>query len=175
MSEMTTSIVLYGNIDEFDTDKWSDFYNIAKYLSKTLSVQANYIGIEGEEFKSSKLLTIKRTEKRLLKSLTNGNSLLSMALYSLPDGFTQAAFDYNFYLGRDKNEDSHNQSKILLTIPTEVYSEINTPSIICTLKEFIQFKEGEIFELSRYETPLFYASRVNEIEDYETLKILSTF
>ncbi|MFC4323230.1 hypothetical protein [Litchfieldia salsa] len=175
MSEMTTSIVLYGEIDEFDTDKWIDFYNISKDLSKKLSFEPNYIGLDGEEFKSGKVLTVKRTEKRLLKSLANRKSLLSMSLYSLPEDFTQAAFDYNLYLGRDKNEDSHNQSKIILTIPTEVYRELNTPNIIATLKEFIQFKEGEIFELSRYETPLLYASRLNEIEYFETLKILSTF
>lgn len=175
MSEMTTSIVLYGEIDEFDTDTWIDFYNISKELSRNLSFESNYIGLDGTEFKSGKVLTIKRTEKRLLKSLIEGNGLLSMALFSLPEGFTQAAFDYNFYLGRDKNEENRNQSKILLTIPTEEYRRINNASIIATLKGFIQLKEGEIFELSRYETPFLYASKLNETKDYETLKILSTF
>lgn len=174
MSEMTTSIVLYGEIDELDTDKWIDFYKLSKNLSKNLSLESNYIGLDGTEFKSGKVLTIKRTEKRLLKSLIEGKGLISMALYSLPEGFTQAAFDYNFYLGRDKNEEKHNQSKIILTIPTEEYRKLNTDKIITTFRELIHFKEGEIFELSRYETPLLYASKLNETKDYETLKILST-
>lgn len=104
MSEMTTSIVLYGEIDKCDTNRWIDFYNYSKKIAYELSFEPNYIGLIGEGFKSGKLLTTKRTEKRLLKSLANGSSLSSMALYSLPDEYKQAAFDYNFYLGRDVNE-----------------------------------------------------------------------
>ncbi|WP_139015498.1 hypothetical protein [Metabacillus indicus] len=175
MSEMTTSIALYGEIDEFDTNKWIEFYRISKELSRNFSFESNYIGLNGEEFKSGKVLTIKRTEKRLLKSLTEGHDLFSMALISLPENFTQAAFDYNFYLGREKNEENDKQSKIILTISSQEFKRINIASIIPALKEFIEFKEGEIFELSRYEVPLFYASKINEMKDYESLKIVSIF
>ncbi|WP_163538047.1 hypothetical protein [Gracilibacillus sp. YIM 98692] len=150
MTEMTTSIVLYGEMDKMDTNKWLKFYKYSKKLSSELSFEPNYIGLIGEDFKSGKVLTIKRTEKRLLKSLSNGSCLTSMELYSLPDDFKQAAFDYNFYLARIVNEINHKPSKIILTVPTEMYEIINTDSVISNLKEFIQFKEGEIFELSTF-------------------------
>jgi hypothetical protein len=175
MSEMTTSIVLYGEIDKYDTKRWIDFYNYSKEIANELSPGLNYIGLIGEEFKSGKVLTTKRIEKRLLKSLSNGNSLSSMALYSLPNDFKQAAFDYNFYLGRDVNEYNTNTSKIVLTLPTDTYMNINNQAIISSLKEFIQFKEGEVFELSRFETPMIYAMRVTDIGSFKTLNVLSTF
>lgn len=172
---MTTSIVLYGEIDKLDTNKWLKFYNYSKKLCTEMSFEPNYIGLIGEEFKTGKVLTIRRTEKRLLKSITNGNSLTSMSLYSLPDEFTQAAFDYNFYISRNLNEHNQKPSKIILTLPTEIYEKINTDCVISNLKDFIQFKEGEIFDLSRFETPMIYASKVNDINSFESLKIISIF
>jgi hypothetical protein len=95
--------------------------------------------------------------------------LSSLAVYSLPNDFTQAAFDYNFYLGRNGN--GGNQY-IILTFPRELYGTIETASIISELKGFIQFENGQVFEMSRYECPMFYAAKVNPPSTYQSLKII---
>lgn len=69
MSEMTTSIILYGEFDKYDTNSWLTFYDYTKRLTKSLSFEPNYVGIIGEEFKSCNVLTVKRIEKRLMNSL----------------------------------------------------------------------------------------------------------
>lgn len=174
MSEMTISIVLYGNFNIHDTKSWLNFYDYGLDLFEQYSFNPNYIGIIGNDFTSGKVLSLKRTEKRLMKSLGDSSCISSMAFYSLPKGFTQAAFDYLFYLGRTWEEENPSTSHIILTFPENLYNSLNISNLCLSLKEYIDFKEGQIFKMSRYECPMFYASKVNEPKDYSTFKVLFT-
>jgi hypothetical protein len=50
---------------------------------------------------------------------------------------------------------------IILTFPSELEGTIETASIISELKGSIHFEYGQVFEMYRYECPMFYAAKIN--------------
>lgn len=102
----------------------------------------------------------------------NGEKINSLAIYSLPDNFEIAAFDYDIYINRQNRVDP---SHILLTFSEEIFKGINIDEVLNQLKNYINFKYGEIFNLSSLESPQIYASKANDDTDFGTLEVLRSF
>lgn len=163
-----TSIVLYGEI-ELDPIKWMEWYEYAKNLTVKVGYCPNYVGISGQSFKSDSILTISKTEKKFKKTVEAGGKFDSLDVYSLPPDFKQAAFDYETYMARYCSYEPH---FALVTLLQGDFLKIDVDSVIEELKEFIKFREGQIFEMTAPESPFFYASKVNPASYYKSLKIL---
>jgi hypothetical protein len=166
-----TSIVLYGSIMTQELKIW-DWYQYILKLNEELGYPSTHIGIIGDSFKSGKLTTIKRTEAKLKKACTNGDKIDTVSIYALPQEFTQAAFDFNTYMCIGKNL---NNQFIIVTVTSVDFRKINKIDLIKDLGEFIRCREGEVFELSVLESPLIYASNVNQESDFRSLKIIEKF
>jgi len=46
--------------------------------------------------------------------------------------------------------------------------------IVDNLKNFLDFKSGEIYQLSYKETPYFYTAKLNQPDSFKTLNIIRT-
>lgn len=163
----TISIVLYGNTSSKTSD-WLKWYEYAINQINGLGFEPNYIGITGKSFNSGKIAPLNQVDKKLRKSFEDGEIIVSIAVYSLPDDFKQAAFDYNVYLSRTTQG---KYPHIVLTISGNAHSKFDTNNIIKMLKEHIEFTSGQMFEMSNYESPQFYAAKVNPPDLYKTLKV----
>lgn len=166
-----TSITLYGEV-QLDAAKWLEWFDYTKRLNDEIGYNPNYVGISGKSFKSGSILTIAKAEKRFKKAVEAGEYFDSLDVYSLPEEFKQAAFDYQTYMVRYCSYEPHH---VTITLNQEDYSKIDEDKVIEDLKKFIKFSEGQIFEMSSTESPFFYASKVNPASYYKTLKILRKF
>lgn len=167
----TISIAIYGDIEE-NTNSWIKWFEGSIKILSMLEIVPNYIGVIGESFKSGKILKLDRIEVRLRKSLAEGKNISALALYSLPKEFTQAAFDYDAYISRD-TIGKHNH--IILTLNEKNCKKLDVDKVIEELKNHINFKNGEIFEMYNTESPQFYAARAKSANACKTLDILNTF
>ncbi|SFE97277.1 hypothetical protein SAMN04487969_110105 [Paenibacillus algorifonticola] len=167
-SKLKTTIALYGEINVKGDELWG-WYQTALKMNEDFGFPSTHLGVIGEVFKSGKLTTLKRTEQKLKKSLSEGDELEIISVYSLPKEFTQAAFDYNTFICINKSQDNQ---FVAISIPSENYLSINVNEIIRTLGVFIKCDNVEIFELSALESPFIYASRVNPASDFKSLKII---
>lgn len=172
IERLTTSIVLYGKINSLDSNKWLEFYNYVSHFIKSINLAANYMAVSSESVKSSKISSIKRVEKNLFKAIDNKEEISSLSLYSLPDDFQTAAFDYNAYISRTNRL---KYSHIIVTFPIKIYEKIDYKELIIGLKKFIDFRDGEIFNLSNLESPQIYASKANAQSTFKTLDVIANF
>ncbi|NLP45410.1 hypothetical protein [Acetivibrio saccincola] len=163
-----TSIVLYGEIKN-DSVIWKKWYEYAKSFIEKVGYCPNYVGISGQSFKSKHILSISRIEKKFIKTVENGETFDSLEVYSLPPNFNQAAFDYEIHMARICSYEPH---FILATLLQKDFLKIDVDNVINELKEFINFKNGQIFEMTNPESPFFYAAKVNPVSYYKSLKIL---
>ncbi|MEW4370824.1 hypothetical protein [Paenibacillus kandeliae] len=166
---LTTSIVLYGDINNKDSSKWREFYYSSRELMQMIEVKANYVGISGESFKSKKVLDIQRVQKKIIKALDNSSEIDSFALYSLPEGFTTAVFDYDCYICRTS---STMPSHILITFSNELFKNVDLEKIVSKFKGYINFQSGQVFQLSNLESPQIYALQTNSLNTFKSLKII---
>jgi hypothetical protein len=166
---LTTSIVLYGGIDTVDSSVWLGFYHYAVGLIEGLNLNPNYLGITGKSFKSGKITTLNRTQKKLIKSLDEGEGIESLEIYSLPDDFTTAAFDYEVYICRTSQLDPPH---LITTFSNHLFDLLDHGAVISKLKEFINFESGQVFELKSLESPQIYASRANSPAAFKSLTII---
>ncbi|HEY9060506.1 MAG TPA: hypothetical protein VIO64_08410 [Pseudobacteroides sp.] len=167
----TTSIVVYGDIEK-NNSKWVTWFESSIELYRTLDIKANYIGIIGKSFSSGKILQLSRTESRLRKSLDTGEDISSISLYSLPEKFSQAAFDYDAYISRDAIG-KHNH--IILTLNEKFLTRADINMIIEELRKHINFVNGEVFEMYNTESPQFYAAKIKSASSCKTLNVLKKF
>lgn len=166
-----TSVVLYGSIDVREHDVWG-WYQYSLKLNEELGYPSTHLGIIGDNFKTGKLTSLKRTELKLKKALESQEKIENVSVYALPQDFTQAAFDYTTC--SMINADVDNQF-VIVSIPKDDFAKIDKSKLIRDLGEFITCREGEVFELSVYESPFIYATKVNEVSDYESLKVIERF
>ncbi|WP_088104234.1 hypothetical protein [Halalkalibacter urbisdiaboli] len=169
---VTTSVVLYGEIDSFDSKKWLEFYNYIVRFATSINLAPNYMGVSGVSIKSSKISSLKRIEKKLYTSLANNEEISSVSIYNLPADFEIAAFDYNLYISRT-NRLKH--SHIIVTLSSEIFEKVEYMGLKEDLKNFIDFKEGKIFRLSNLESPSIYASKANDPSRFKTLEVIYEF
>lgn len=161
---LVTSIVLYGSIEGQENNIW-DWYQYSLKLNEGLGYPSTHLGIIGDRFKSGKLSTKKRTEAKFKKALETGESIETVSIYSLPEGFTQAAFDFNTFICMQRKNPF-----IIVSIPSADFRKFDERATIRELGNFITCREVEVFELSKLESPLIYASRVNQESDFKSLK-----
>lgn len=160
-----TSIVLYGSIEAREKDIW-DWYQYSLRLNEELGYASTHLGIIGDSFKSGKLTTMKRTEAKLKKALENRERIETVSIYSLPDGFTQAAFEFNTFISMNRRLNQF----IIVSVPSVDFGKLDKRELIRDLGNFITCREVEVFELSILESPLIYASKVNQESDFTSLK-----
>lgn len=161
------SLVLYGDIDTSSNSLLNLITFLQDYCNET-GFPVTHYGLIGDSFTSGKILSKKRTERRLKTSIGKKEKIECVSLFSLPLDFSQAAFDYEMYIHIELEP---KKQFILFTFPqdlTIVYHE----NIIKDLSDFINVEIGEIFEMSVYESPHFYASKINKDSNYESLKII---
>ncbi|MBU7315284.1 hypothetical protein [Paenibacillus oleatilyticus] len=168
--KLMTSIVLYGSIEDRENDIW-DWYQYSLKLNEGLGYPSTHLGIIGDSFKSGKLSTMKRTERNLKKALENGESIETVSIYSLPEGFTQAAFDFNTFISMNRRLNQF----IIVSVPSVDFSKFDKREMIRDLGHFITCREAEVFELSILESPLIYASKVNQESDFKSLKKIDKY
>ena len=101
MENTTISITFNGEIDN-DNVRWIQWYNDAKKIVKLLGYEPTHVGISGTAFKSGKVLSVSKSEKKILKSLENGDSVYYISLFALPKDYKSASFDYDVFIARDE-------------------------------------------------------------------------
>jgi hypothetical protein len=166
---LTTSITLYGEFDTRDSKMWLDYYFYCKDLIQSINFKPTHLGITGQSFKSGKIMNLDSSEKKLFKSLEKGEELVSLAVYSLPEDYSIAAFDYDIYMCRTKQL---GDPYIIMTFRNDIFDEINVEDVIKELKKYINFNSGQIFQMSNLESPQIYASKANSPSTFKSLKII---
>jgi hypothetical protein len=159
-----TSITLYGEV-QVDKASWAFWYESAKNIVRSLGYEPNYFAVKSNTMNSGKIMTLKRSEKKLLKNIEVGDDIKWIELYSLPDDYRQASFDYNVFLIKDIAQ---------VTLVTNKTDFINADEemLLSSLKQHIAFETGEIYEMGRDECPLFYALKANPISSFKTLNVI---
>ncbi|AMQ07063.1 hypothetical protein MKY15_22640 [Sporosarcina sp. FSL K6-1540] len=169
---LTTSIVLYGEIDSFDSEKWLDFYKYVINFINSLNFEPNYMAVSGVSIKSSKITSLKRIERKFCESVEKGEEISSVSIYSLPEDYEIAAFDYNVYICRTNRL---KYSHIIITLPNEIFDKVDYKGVIEELKKNIEFENGEVFKLLNLESPHLYASKANDPSSFKTLDVILKF
>lgn len=166
------SLILYGNVKK-NLKPDLEFYNYSKKIISDLGFIPNYLGIESKIFKSGKILPIQKAEIKLLDAIQKGEKLDSLNILSLPDNFQQAIFDYNVSIIMYK---TFEQEYISLTVnEPKCLSRINVDETINNLKNYLDFINGEIVEMSCEETLLNYVLKGKPASDFKLFKRLKTF
>ncbi|MHA7965855.1 hypothetical protein ACX93W_17175 [Paenibacillus sp. CAU 1782] len=168
-NKKTMNLVIYGPINASSAGI-GDWYELMVNESKELGFPANYVGIIGSSFKSGKLMTIRRMEKKLKAALNDGEDLECLSVYSLPDGFKQAAFDYDTFMCMHREAGA-----MICSVPEQSFSHLDVERFINQMRKFMTCLNGEIFELAGEESSILYALKANEPSDYKSLKVLSQF
>ena len=164
MENETISITFNGKVEE-DNSKWIKWYNEAKKIISLLGYEPTHVGISSAKLNSGKVMILKRNEKKVIASMENGDKIKYLSMYSLPDNYNSASFDYNVLLGRDSDY-------IILIMNKSDFNNIDEGILVGILEEYIDVKSGEIYEMDRNEVPLFYAAKDNPSSSFKTLKII---
>lgn len=170
MSSILTSVVLYGNIEVISKEndfKWNDWYSDAKSYIEANEFVYNYFAMTTEEKIMPKVLTVKRSEKKIKEAIDEDN-IKSISMYSLPTGFSSAIFDNDLLLIRDVE----NTGYILLTVNKLDFNDKLYDEFINMSKKYVTQIKGEIFELHKSEIPLFYVNKSNPISSFKSLKVI---
>ncbi|CAN7493159.1 hypothetical protein LJR153_003424 [Paenibacillus sp. LjRoot153] len=165
---MSESIVLYGKIDT-SPSSLIRLYSFGKDIFHASGLELTHLGIVGGSFNGGKITTYKRTEKRLVESIKNQEIISAIMLYSLPDNFNQAAFDYEMTFSINTRKDEH---FIHLCFLSRVSEKVNRSEVISKLKEFIEITSGVVFQMGVTDAPYFYAAKVNPPSSFPSLKII---
>lgn len=164
MENTTISITFNGEIDDNNV-RWMQWYNDAKRIVRLLGYEPTHVGISGTAFKSGKVLSVSKSEKKILKSLENGDSIYYISLFSLPKDYKIASIDYDVLVARD-------EGFITLIMNKKSFDSKQEDELINILKKYISVHTGEIYEMDREEIPLLYAAKDNPPNIFKTLKIL---
>jgi hypothetical protein len=164
MEKETISITVYG--ENIDNDfKWEQWYEDAKKIIKLLGYDYNYVGIRTQKLNSRKVMKLNRNEKKVLSEIQSNREIKHISMFSLPQDFQSASFDYDVMIVR-------NSQFITLTINKSDFNKIDEQQLLLLLSKYINNLHGEIYEMDRYELPLIYASKANPTSFFKTLKII---
>ena len=158
IEEQTVSVTIWG--DGLVKKRWSDWYLDMSNIFHQLGYARTHIGIVSENYKKTKLLTVMRKEKEVLNQLNDGVEPTSLSLYSLPNQYKTATFDYNILVVR--------QDKYISVIVNKSdFEKLDLTNLIDTLVKYIEFDSGEVYMMNRNEVPLIYASKANAKETFK--------
>lgn len=97
--------------------------------------------------------------------MNDGVEPTSLSLYSLPNQYKTATFDYNILVVR--------QDKYISVIVNKSdFEKLDLTNLIDTLVKYIEFDSGEVYMMNRNEVPLIYASKANAKETFKSLEVL---
>ena len=164
MEKETISITFNGYINE-DNNEWIHWFDDAKKIIRLIGYEPTHVGIESTTLKSGKVMTLKRSEKKVIKSIESGDKIKYISLYSLPNKYESASFDYDVFLARD-------DGYITLIMNKSDFNNKDEEFIIRILKKYIDSKSGEIYEMDRSECPLLYAAKDNPASFFKSLKLI---
>ena len=157
------TITIAFNGENFVDDKWSELFNDSKTIVKSLSYEPTHAEISCS--KSGKILTLKRSEKKILNYLQSGEKIEYFTLYSLPEKFDCAAFDYNVFISCDKDLMS-------ITMNKSIYDEGKKESILNIFVKYMNSGFYEVYEMDRMESPFIYAVKANPKSSFKSLSII---
>lgn len=164
MEKETISITAYGqNID--NDFKWAEWYEDAKKIIKSLGYEYNYVGIRTKKLNSGKVMKLDRNEKKVLNEIQNGEEINYISLFSLPQDFKSASFDYDVMIVR-------NFRFITLIVNKSDFKKIDEEQLLLLLAKYIECLRVEIYEMDRYESPLIYASKANPASFFKSLNVI---
>ena len=164
MEKETISITAYGqNID--NDFKWAEWYEDAKKIIKSLGYEYNYVGIRTKKLNSGKVMKLDRNEKKVLNEIQNGEEINYISLFSLPQDFKSASFDYDVMIVR-------NFRFITLIVNKSDFKKIDEEQLLLLLAKYIEGLRVEIYEMDRYESPLIYASKANPASFFKSLNVI---
>jgi hypothetical protein len=169
-SQTKTIITMYGDIDFHSKNRWEQWLLFSADFISGNGFSPTHIGIISEkEFKSGKIIDYKKAQNRIKKTIEN-ETIKSMELYSLPENFKQALFDYNILTIKEETINFHNLISII--VPNDIFKRNDKALLIKKMKKHIALKEGEIFEISYPENPIMYIGKMNGADYYKTLNII---
>ena len=169
MSEdLKTSIVLYGSMNQEEMDLWS-WVQYVNDFSEALGFPPTHLEVDGDSYKTSNIISLKRTLKKLKTVIEKKEKIDFITLYSLPEEFTQAVFDFDTFLCIDLSPEN---PFILISIPKNSFNKLNEKEVIKNLSKYIKITDGEIFDMSVLECPFTYVSKMNPPSHYKSLNIL---
>ena len=164
MEKETISITAYGqNID--NDFKWAEWYEDAKKIIKSLGYEYNYVSIRTKKLNSGKVMKLDRNEKKVLNEIQNGEEINYISLFSLPQDFKSASFDYDVMIVR-------NFRFITLIVNKSDFKKIDEEQLLLLLAKYIEGVRVEIYEMDRYESPLIYASKANPASFFKSLNVI---
>ncbi len=164
MEKETISITIYG--ENIDNDfKWEEWYKDAKKIIESLGYDYNYVGVRTQKLNSGKVMKLGRNEKKVLNEIKSSQEIKYISMFSLPEDFQSASFDYDVMIVR-------NSQFTTLTVNKGDFNKIDEQKLLQLLSKYIDNVHGEIYEMDRYESPLIYASKATPISFFKTLKII---
>jgi len=164
MDNETISITAYGQVDTSNY-KWLEWYEDFKKIIKSIGYEYNYVGISSKKLNSGKIMTVKRSESKVINELQNAEEIKSISLFSLPKDYKSASFDYDVMIVR-------NVKFITIIMNKSDYLKINEEEILLLFRKYLNNISVEVYEMDRYESPLIYANKVNPESSFESLKKL---
>ncbi len=166
MEACTVSITLWG--DGLIKGNWLDWYNDIGIIFQQLGYKRTHIGIECKSYVNKKIVTIERKERSIINILQSGDMPKSLSCYSLSKEYKVAMFDYDIMAVR--------QSEYISVIVNKSdLAKVEMENIISDLKQYIEFRRGEVYQMDREEMPLLYAANAKTINPFKSLEILKKF
>lgn len=165
MEKIIISISLWGKTKK--EQKWDEWYEDVKKLADSIGINMTHLGIRSTNYSSSKILTIRRKEKDILECIKKGEKIDSFSVYSLPENYQIASFDYDLYIVR-------NMSFISISMKEKYYNSLIEQRFILSMNKYIDFETGEVFSTSDKEVPLIYTATRDKsnLETFESIKII---
>lgn len=166
METCTVSITLWG--DGLVKGNWLDFYNDIGIIFRKMGYKRTHIAIDCKTFLNKKIVTTNRKEKEIINILKSGDIPKSISCYSLSKDYKIAMFDYDVMVVRQSEY-------ISVVLNRSDLVKLDIDNTISILKQYIEFKIGEVYQMDREEMPLMYASRAKTINPFKSLVILEKF
>lgn len=165
-----TVITMYGESNLENKNRWKEWLLFSKDIIMKSGFSPTHIGImSAKNFKSGKIIDFKRAKNRIEKAMEI-DVIKNMELYSLPENFKQALFDFHILTIKEENIDSLDNISVIFK--NHSFDNLDKNLLISEMRSFINLKEGEVFEISYPENPLMYISKLNSADYYKTLNII---
>lgn len=167
MEKETISITLNGVVFD-DNNKWLEWYNESKMLIKSLGYEPTHVGIASSTLNTGKVMNLKRYEKEIFNSIQSGDKIEYISVYSLPNKYDSASFDYNVFLARD-------DGYLTLIMNKSDFNNKKEEYLISILKKYIDSTSCEIYEMDRRECSLLYAAKDNPASFFKSINIIKSW
>lgn len=110
-------------------------------------------------------MKLSKNEKKVLNEIKSGQEIKYISMFSLPEDFQSASFDYDVMIVR-------NSQFTTVTVNKGDFNKIDEQKLVQLLSKYVNKGQCEIYEMDRYESPLIYASKANPTSFFKTLKII---